>query len=133
MDRADVNLEGRLTRDPVSFGDGDKKRALFTVASNRGYGDNKRTVYVDCIAWGKRADIIMDNFTKGSAIAVAGDLEADQKPDSEDKSNKVRININNITPVGQLGGGGGSSSSDNSGRSRGKSSSDAAEEAEIPF
>ena len=98
MDQAKVVLVGRLSRD-VEFKDegSDNQRALFSIASNRGRGDNRKVSFFDCIAWGKRADIMRD-FSKGSGIFVTGDLEQDTYQSKEgQKRYRVQINVGSIT------------------------------------
>ena len=72
MDMGTVVLVGRLTREPKFFGEDDKQRALFSIAFNRGRGDNRKANFIDCIAWGKRADIMRD-YGQGDGIFVTGD------------------------------------------------------------
>lgn len=70
-------IYGRLTRDPEYVtASGDKKQyARFTVAVNRSYGD--QADFVDCIAFGRTADIVEKYFTKGKEIRVQGRHECD--------------------------------------------------------
>ena len=102
MDQAKVVLVGRLSRDPEFFGEGEKQRALFSIASNRGRGDNRKVSFFDCIAWGKRADIMRD-FKTGSGIFVTGDLEQDTYKTKEgQKRNRVQVNVSSITATTTL-------------------------------
>jgi len=102
MDQAKVVLVGRLSRDPEFFGEGEKQRALFSIASNRGRGDNRKASFFDCIAWGKRADIMRD-FSKGAGIFVTGDLEQDTYETKEgQKRNRVQVNVSSITATTSL-------------------------------
>ena len=102
MDMGRVTLVGRLTRDPKFFGEGDKQRALFSIAFNRGTGDNRKANFIDCIAWGKRADIMRD-YAQGTGIFVTGDLEQDnyERTDKDTgetrKVNRIQVNVNSIT------------------------------------
>ena len=111
MDNAQVFVIGRLTSDPKTFGEGDKQRAVFTIAVNRGKGDNRKTSFLDAIAWGRRADI-MGDFRKGMGIAVTGDLEQDSYEKDGNRVNRVQINVSSITATTSTrnvnGGGGGS-------------------------
>lgn len=50
----------------------------FSVAVDDGYGDNKRTLWFRCSLWGKRAQALDGHLTKGSAVAVSGDLSTDE-------------------------------------------------------
>lgn len=122
MDQANVWMIGRLVRDPQFFGEGDKQRALFTVASNRGRGDNRKASFIDCIAWGKRADIMRD-FAKGNGIAVVGELEQDSFEKDGNRVNRVQVNVTSITPTKSF----------KRANNEGSSSNTEEETADIPF
>lgn len=97
MDQGKAFVVGRLSRDPEFRGEGDKQRALFSVAYNRGTGDNRKSNFLDAIAWGKRADIMRD-FSKGDGIFITGDIEQDTYvTKTGDKRNRVQINVSSIT------------------------------------
>lgn len=97
MDNGVAFVTGRLTRDPQFFGEGEKRRVVFSVAFNRGKEDRRKTTFIDCIAWGKRADIL-ESFKKGSGVALSGELETDTWEDKEGKKNsRIRLNITTIT------------------------------------
>lgn len=102
MDQGSAVLVGRLSRDPQFFGEGDKQRAVFSIAYNRGRGDNRKANFIDCIAWGKRADIMRD-FSKGSGIFVTGDLEHDTYETKDgQKRSRVQVNVSSITATTNL-------------------------------
>lgn len=129
MDQGSAVVVGRLSRDPQFFGDGDKQRAVFSIAYNRGRGDNRKANFIDCIAWGKRADIMRD-FSKGMGIFVTGDLEQDTYENKEgNRVSRVQVNVNSITATtstrrdGDSTIGGGASGNERTG----------SEEAPIPF
>jgi single stranded DNA-binding protein len=96
MDNGVAFVTGRLTRDPQFFGEGEKRRAVFSIAFNRGKEENRKTTFLDCIAWGKRADI-MESFKQGGGIHVSGELETDSWEKDGKKHSKIRLNINTIT------------------------------------
>lgn len=131
MDQGKAFVVGRLSRDPDFFGDGDKQRAIFSIAFNRGTGERRKSNFLDCIAWGKRADIMRD-FSKGSGIFVTGDIEQDTYETKEgQKRNRVQINVSSITATTSL------RRSDSNDESNGKPSEvrvgGADETADIPF
>lgn len=72
---------GRLTRDPELKKTGsDVSYARFTVACDRDYqkeGQEKKTDFIDCLAWRGTADFIAKWFKKGDMIGVAGRLQID--------------------------------------------------------
>jgi single stranded DNA-binding protein len=96
MDNGVAFVTGRLTRDPQFFGEGEKRRVLFSVAFNRGKDDRRKTTFIDCIAWGRRADIL-ESFKKGSGVSLSGDLETDVWEKDGQKQSRIRLNINTIT------------------------------------
>jgi single-strand DNA-binding protein len=96
MDQGLGFVVGRLTRDPKFFGEGDKQRALFSVAYNRGRGDNRKANFIDCIAWGKRADIMRD-FSQGMGIFVTGDLDQDSYEKDGKRVNHFQLIVSSIT------------------------------------
>lgn len=71
-----VVLMGRITKDlePRQTQNG-KIKLSFTVAVDRGYGDNKQTDFINCVAWEKRAQFIDKYFHKGSLIALTGSIK----------------------------------------------------------
>ncbi len=43
----------------------------FSIAIDNGYGDNKRTDFVNCLAWNKTAEFVTKYFAKGKMIVIA--------------------------------------------------------------
>ena len=78
---------GRMTRDPKleSSGNG-VEFCRFSVAIDRSYtkkGEDKKTDFIDCTAFGKSAALIERYFHKGDGIAVEGRLESDKYVDKD--------------------------------------------------
>ena len=46
----------------------------WSVAVEERNGQDKRTLYFDCSLWGKRGQALAQYLTKGSRVAVTGDL-----------------------------------------------------------
>lgn len=69
-----ITIAGRLGKDASLRDAGGTDVLGFSVAVDDGYGDNKRTLWFDCSVWGKRASALAPHLTKGSAVAVSGDL-----------------------------------------------------------
>ena len=68
-----VILMGRMTRDPELRHTGKGTPVTtFSIAIDNGYGDNKRTDFVNCLAWNKTAEFVTKYFTKGKMIIVIG-------------------------------------------------------------
>ena len=67
-----VILMGRLTRDPeMRHTNSGAPVTTFSIAIDNGYGDNKRTDFVNCLAWNKTAEFVTKYFTKGKMIVIA--------------------------------------------------------------
>lgn len=67
-----VNLLGRLSKD-VDYRTGNANIARFTIAVNRKFKKDEAD-FINCIAFGKTADIINQYFSKGSQIAINGNI-----------------------------------------------------------
>lgn len=69
-------LMGRLTRDPELRHTGSGTPVCsFTVAIDNGYGDNRSTDFINCVAWNKTAEFVDKYFTKGRMIIVIGRIQ----------------------------------------------------------
>lgn len=70
-----VTIAGGIGRDAElrTTQNGDKV-AGFSVAVDDGVGQNKSTIWFDVSIWGKRAEALVQYLTKGSRVAVSGDL-----------------------------------------------------------
>lgn len=67
-----VFLMGRLTRDPELRHTGTGTPVTtFTIAIDNGYGDNRQTDFINCVAWNKTAEFVTKYFTKGKMIVIA--------------------------------------------------------------
>lgn len=68
-------LMGRLTKDPELRHTGTGKPvATFTVATDNGHGETKKTDFINCVAWNKTAEFVSKWFSKGQMIVVVGRL-----------------------------------------------------------
>ena len=68
-------MVGRLTKDVDLKVNGDKTTAKFTIAINRDYKNAQGGYdadFINCTAFGKRAEILQKHFSKGKQIAVRG-------------------------------------------------------------
>jgi len=77
-----VVLTGRLTADPeLKSTPSGKYVTSFTIANDLGYGDNKKTNFINVVAWQKTAEFVTKHFCKGSAIGITGKIETRQYQD----------------------------------------------------
>lgn len=92
-----VCIAGRLGKDAElrKTGGGDSVLG-FSVAVDDGYGQNKSTLWFDCSVWGKRAEALQQYLTKGTAVAVSGDLS---KREHEGKT-YLTVRVSEVTLQG---------------------------------
>lgn len=92
-----VTLVGRLGQDPEhKTATSGKTFVKFSLATNDGFGDNKKTNWHSCTAFGKAADIINQYVKRGSEIAVSGSIDYNK---NEDKY-YTNILVNDFTFIG---------------------------------
>ena len=90
MDINIVTLIGRLVKDPVLIDTGNSYLCSFTLANNR--KDN--TLFIDCAAWGKTAEMIKKNCHKKTQVCVSGRLQQNSWTSKDGKRNsKIEIII----------------------------------------
>lgn len=71
-----ITVVGSLGKDPeIRSTPGGKKVANFSVAVDQGFGDSKRTEWVNIVAWEKLADLAEKFLKKGKTIALSGTLQ----------------------------------------------------------
>ena len=81
---------GRLTRDPELRHTGSGTAVCsFTVAVDNGYGDNRSTDFINCVAWNKSAEFVEKYFTKGRMIIVVGRIQTRTWEGQDGKKNYV--------------------------------------------
>lgn len=82
-----INIMGRLTKNPeLRYTGTSVPVASFTVAVERDIGE-KKTDFINCVAWRQTGEFIAKHFEKGSMIAVTGRL---QMRDWEDRDGNKR-------------------------------------------
>lgn len=68
----------------------------FSVGTDVGYGQNKKTVWVDCSMFGERGGKIEQYLTKGTAVTVVGDGDL-RTWDSNGKSGaSLTVNVREV-------------------------------------
>lgn len=97
-----VVLLGRLTQEPVlSQTQSGKTVARFSLAVDRGYGDNKTADFINCMAWEKRAEFIEKYLHKGSKVAIEGQLRSGSYDKKGQKVYFVEVWIDQIEFAGE--------------------------------
>lgn len=74
-----IALMGRMTREPeLRQTQGGKAVAAFSLAVDRDFapdGGERQADFIDIVVWGKTAEFVARNFTKGQLAAVSGRLQ----------------------------------------------------------
>lgn len=95
-----VTVVGGIGKDPeVRSTPSGKKVASFCVAVDQGFGDSKRTEWVNIIAWEKLAEFAEKYLKKGKQIALSGTLQTSSWDDktSGQKRYKTEVVARDIT------------------------------------
>ena len=83
-------LMGRLTRDPELRHTGTGTPVCsFSIAIDNGYGENRQTDFINCVAWNKTAEFVSNYFTKGRMIIVIGRISTRTWEGQDGKKNYV--------------------------------------------
>lgn len=112
-------IAGNVTRDPeMRTTPSGSQVCSFAIAVNRSYKDSSgaqqdQVSYLDCVAWGKSAEIISQYIKKGSQLLVSGRLEQRSWEDknSGQRRSRTEIVVEDFSFIGgnNNGNGGGSS------------------------
>lgn len=80
-----VIIMGRFTRDPeLRHTQSGKAVTSFTIAVDRPVKDGeKKTDFIDCVAWGNTAEFVSEYLSKGRMVVVAGSLHIREWMDKE--------------------------------------------------
>lgn len=95
-----ITIMGRLTKDPELRRTGSGIAvASFRVAVDRDYAQNgqqRKTDFIDCVAWRQAGEFVAKYFRKGSMIVVEGRLEMRTWEDRDGiRHTSAEINVEN--------------------------------------
>lgn len=83
-------LMGRLTKNPeLRHTNNGTAVTTFNIAVDNGYGENKTTDFINCVAWNKTAEFVEKHFIKGQMIALAGRVSTRSWEGQDGKKNYV--------------------------------------------
>lgn len=100
-----VGLMGRLTYEPeIRVTTSGVSVLRFQIACDRAYqkaGEERKTDFIDCVAWRQTAEFIGKYFHKGSMIAIEGTIQTDNYTDKNGNNRKqVEVIANNVSFCG---------------------------------
>ena len=92
-----VTIAGRIGRSAeLRRTQGGDPVASFSVAVDDRSGKEKATVWFDCSVWGKRAESLSQYLTKGTAVAVSGELGTRE----HNGKTYLTVRVNDVTMLG---------------------------------
>ncbi len=70
-----VNISGRLGKEvEETKTETGISTCKFSIAVNKGYGENKKTHWIECVAWRSTADYLFNYARKGDLLEITGEL-----------------------------------------------------------
>lgn len=112
MDWNEVRIAGNLTTEPDLKRVGPKStpRLAFSLAIHEVdfATKEKKTQFIDCVAWGRVAEVIADYAKKGSNLFLSGKLEKTgwEDPKTHEKKSATRVIVDKMQFAGSAGSGG---------------------------
>ena len=94
-----VVASGNLTRDPeMRYTNTGKPVTSFAIAINEGSGEKRTTVFMDCEAWEKQAELVAEYCRKGRKVLITGAYSTDEWIDKKtnQKRTKAIIKCRNV-------------------------------------
>ncbi|MGF6906791.1 single-stranded DNA-binding protein [Fusobacterium sp. PH5-44] len=86
-----INLIGRLTKDlELKYGQSGKAYAKFSLAVKRNYSKDG-VDFINCVSFGKTAEIIAEHLRKGNKIAIEGSLQMNQYESNGEKRTTYEV------------------------------------------
>lgn len=127
-------VAGNITRDPeMRTTPGGAQVCSFSIAVNRVFkgsdgNQQEQTSFIECVAWGKAAELICQYVHKGSALLVSGRLDQRSWEDknSGQRRSRTEVVVEDFSFIGATGGNGGGNST--SSRSSSASAADMSDE-----
>lgn len=88
---------GRIGRDAVTRHTQSGKAVTgWALAVDKGWGDNKQTVWLDCSGWGERFEKIAEHIRKGDRLGVVGEIGTRE----HDGKTYVTLDVRDVTLLG---------------------------------
>lgn len=96
-------LIGRMVKDiEIRQTQSGKMVGTFTIAVDDGYGDNKTTDFINCVAWEKKAEFIKNHFGKGRMIVLVGKIKTRSwETDQGEKRYATEVIVNEVDFAGE--------------------------------
>lgn len=92
-----ITIMGRLVRDPeLKYTASNTPVTSFTLAVDRDFGE-KKTDFIDCVAWKQTAEFVCNYFHKGSLAVASGRLQLrDWEDQNGNKHRNAEVVVDSI-------------------------------------
>lgn len=93
-----IQIIGHITRDADQKEFASSKKSISGIAYTTGFGEKKKTHFLDVEAWGAKSDILKNYASKGTRVCLSGVLEQQEWSDKTtgSKRSKHVMVINDI-------------------------------------
>lgn len=93
-----ISLVGRLTSDPeLRKTKNNKSICTFCLAVDDGYGQDKKTDFINCVVWEKQAENLCQYQGKGNRVGVTGKLKIESYTDQNgNKKSRAYVQVQSI-------------------------------------
>ena len=89
-----VNIIGRLGRDPeLRYTPSGKAVCELNLAVDDGWGENKKTAWIGCVLWDKKAELAAQHLHKGDQVGITGRLTQDSWDDKETGKKQTKTKV----------------------------------------
>jgi len=127
---ATICVTGRLGRDSeLRTTQGGDKVLSFSIADDGGYGEKRRTQWIDCALWGKRAESLAQYLSKGSLVEISGSPSVRTYESKGEHKAVIQVNVQEV----KLHGGGQKADKPVADRGRATRGDDLDDGSDIPF
>jgi len=102
-----VILMGNFTRDPqLVYTPNQTPVAEFGLAVNRKWtkqdgSQGEEVLFIECSVYGKRAEVVVKHFTKGSPIFVQGKLKQERWESAGTQHSRIKVIVDNFEFIGR--------------------------------
>lgn len=94
----ELNIVGKITKDiELKTSTGGKHYCYLTVAVRRPFSSNNETDFISCVAFNKQAEILATYTSKGSNIAINGNLQVEGKKEGDQYFNTYQVMVQKVT------------------------------------
>lgn len=89
---------GRVGRDAITrMTNGGNAVTNWSLAVERGFGDNKRTEWADCSLWGERGRKLAEYIRKGAQLGIVGEVGTRE----HDGKTYLTVDVKEVTLFGR--------------------------------